>query len=87
MSENTFSYTYSAKENAEINSISDKTEFIVGDLADKITDKYDIICANIVADIIIRLFDNVADYMHLYQIADGRLCKAKSHGKNCIAFE
>ena len=79
-----------AKENAEINSISDKTEFIVGDLADKITDKYDIICANIVADIIIRLFDNVADYMNegalliISGIIDIRyeevLNEAKKHG-------
>lgn len=52
-----------AKENAEINGIDSKTKFIVGDLAEKITDKYDIVCANIVADVIIRLFENVADYM------------------------
>ena len=52
-----------ATENAEINNVSDKVQFLVGDLADKINDKYDIVCANIVADVIIRLFDNVADYM------------------------
>ncbi len=52
-----------AKENAKQNGVSDKTEFIVGDLAEKISDKYDIVCANIVADVIIRLFDNVSDYM------------------------
>ncbi len=49
--------------NAEINDVSDKTEFLVGDLADKISGKYDIVCANIVADVVIRLFDNVADFM------------------------
>lgn len=49
--------------NAEINGVSDKTEFIVGDLADKISGKYDIVCANIVADVVIRLFQNVADFM------------------------
>ena len=49
--------------NAEINGVSDKTEFLVGDLADKISGKYDIVCANIVADVVIRLFDNVADFM------------------------
>lgn len=53
-----------ANENAQINSVSDKAKFVVGDLAEKITGKYNIICANIVADIIIRLFDNVADFMH-----------------------
>ena len=52
-----------AKANAEINGVSQKTEFIVGDLADKISGKYDIVCANIVADVVIRLFDNVADFM------------------------
>lgn len=52
-----------AKENAEINSVSDKCEFIVGDLADKISGKFNVICANIVADVIIKLFDSVADFM------------------------
>lgn len=52
-----------AVQNAEINGVSDKTEFIVGDLADKISGKYDIVCANIVADVVMRLFDNVANYM------------------------
>ncbi len=52
-----------AKENAEINKISDKCEFIVGDLADKISGKYKVVCANIVADVIIKLFDNVEDFM------------------------
>ena len=49
--------------NAEINGVSDKTEFLVGDLADKISGKYDIVCANIVADVVIRLFDNVSNFM------------------------
>lgn len=52
-----------AVQNAEINGVSDKTEFTVGDLADKISGKYDIVCANIVADVVMRLFDNVAEYM------------------------
>ena len=52
-----------AKENAEINKVENKCEFIVGDLADKISGKYDVICANIVADVIIKLFDNVKDFM------------------------
>lgn len=49
--------------NAQINGVSEKTEFLVGDLADKISGKFDIVCANIVADVVIRLFDNVADFM------------------------
>lgn len=52
-----------AKENAEINKIAEKTEFIHGDLAEKVSGKFKIVCANIVADIIIRLFENVSDYM------------------------
>ena len=52
-----------AKENAEINGISGKTEFIVGDLADKVSGKYNIVCANIVADVIIRLLPDVGGFM------------------------
>lgn len=52
-----------AKENAEINNITDKCEFIVGDLADKISGKYNVICANIVADVIIKLFENVEQFL------------------------
>ena len=52
-----------ATENAEINNISDKTEFIVGDLADKVSGKYNIVCANIVADVIIRLLPDVGAFM------------------------
>jgi ribosomal protein L11 methyltransferase len=52
-----------AKENAEINKVQDKCEFLVGDLADKISGKFNVICANIVADVIIKLFNNVADFM------------------------
>ncbi len=52
-----------ATENAEINNISDKVEFLVGDLADKISGKYEVICANIVADVIIRLLPDVHQFM------------------------
>ena len=52
-----------AKENAEINNLSDKTEFFVGDLADKVSGKYNIVCANIVADVIIRLLPDVGNFM------------------------
>ncbi len=52
-----------AKENAEINNVTNKTEYIVGDLADKISGRFNIVCANIVADIIIKLLENVEDYM------------------------
>lgn len=49
--------------NALINKVSDNTKFLVGDLAEKISGRYDIVCANIVADVVIRLFDSVKNYM------------------------
>lgn len=52
-----------AKENAEINSISEKCNFFVGDLADKVTGKYNIVCANIVADVIIKLLPDAKNFM------------------------
>ena len=52
-----------AKENAELNGVSDKTNYIVGNLAEKIDGNYSIVCANIVADIIIELLENVSNYM------------------------
>ncbi len=52
-----------AFENAQKNSISDKVSFVKGDLCDKITDKYDVVCANIVADVIISLLENVDNFM------------------------
>ncbi len=52
-----------AKENAEINNVTDKTTYLVGDLADKVSGKYSIVCANIVADVILKLLENVADFM------------------------
>ena len=52
-----------AKKNAKANGVDKKTEFFCGDLAEKAEGKYDIICANIVADVVMRLFENVAEYM------------------------
>ncbi len=52
-----------AKENAALNGLSDKAQFVAGDLAEHAEGKYDIVCANIVADVIIRLCENVTDYM------------------------
>ncbi len=58
-----------ARENAEINKIDKKTEFIHGDLADKVSGRYKLVCANIVADVIIKLFESVGDFLE----TDGRL--------------
>ena len=52
-----------AKENAQINNIDGKCEFLVGDLTDKVSGKYNVICANIVADVIIKLFGNVGSFL------------------------
>ena len=52
-----------AKENSKINFVDSKTNFIVGDLAEKIDAKYNIVCANIVADIIIKLTADIDKYM------------------------
>ncbi len=52
-----------AKENAEINGIAEKAEFKVGDLTNVVTGKYGVVCANIVADVIIRLLPDVKAFM------------------------
>lgn len=51
-------------ENAKLNKVDDRFEVKIGDLTEKITEKYDIVCANIVADVIIRLSENVEQFMH-----------------------
>lgn len=52
-----------ANENAEINGVSDKTEFVCGDLTDKVHGQFEIVTANIVADVIIRLLSTVKTYL------------------------
>ena len=79
-----------AKENAELNNVSDKIEYIVGDLADKISGKYNVVCANIVADVVIRLLGDVRTFMEenavllVSGIIDARendvLAAAEKHG-------
>jgi len=51
-----------SKENAEINGVSEKVSYFEGTL-DNIQGKYDIICANIVADVIILLTNKIATYL------------------------
>lgn len=53
-----------AVSNAAINNVDSKVRFEVGDLAEKVSGKYDIVCANIVADVVIRLFDSVKNYIN-----------------------
>ncbi len=52
-----------AKENALLNNVADKAKYILGNLDDEITEKYDIVVANIVADAIIALSDSAANHM------------------------
>ncbi len=52
-----------AKTNAELNGLADKCDFFCGDLVDKITGQFDIVCANIVADVIIKLCDSVMQFI------------------------
>ena len=52
-----------AKENAEINGLENKTEFLEGDLTEKVIGKYDLVCANIVADVVIRLFPDTVKFL------------------------
>ncbi|MBR0466623.1 MAG: 50S ribosomal protein L11 methyltransferase [Clostridia bacterium] len=52
-----------AKENAKRNGVNKKCDFIVGDLAKTVEGRYNIVCANIVADVVIRLLQSVKNYM------------------------
>lgn len=53
-----------AQENADLNHVGDKITLVCGDLTQKISGKFDVICANIVADVIIRLCNDVTAFMH-----------------------
>ena len=53
-----------AAENAEINRVGDRFTAIAGNLTDKVTGKYQMVVANIVADIIIELTENIENFMY-----------------------
>lgn len=54
-----------AGENAALNQVTrEQAEFLCGDLTDRVSGQYDIICANIVADVIIKLCETVPQFMH-----------------------
>ncbi len=50
-------------ENADINGVSEKINTVVGNLADKVSGKYDLVVANIIADAIIALSPDVKQFM------------------------
>lgn len=52
-----------AEENAELNGVSEKFTAKCGDLTEHAQGKYNLVLANIVADVIINLTDNVKTYM------------------------
>lgn len=52
-----------AKENAELNGVSDSVKFLAGDLTDKVSGKFNLVSANIVADVIIRLLPSLAEFL------------------------
>ena len=52
-----------AVENAQMNSVSDKCEFVAGNLTDKVEGIYEVVVANIVADAIIMLSADVKNFM------------------------
>jgi ribosomal protein L11 methyltransferase len=52
-----------SKENVELNGFSNIIDVRYGDLTDVIEEKADVIVANIIADIIAKLSENIADFM------------------------
>ena len=52
-----------ARENAALNGLADRSAFICGDLVEAVTGQYDVVCANIVADVIIKLCESVTPFL------------------------
>ena len=52
-----------AQENANLNKVGGQVNYICGDLARDVTGQYDIVCANIVADIIMRFAPDVPAFL------------------------
>ncbi|MBQ6818513.1 MAG: 50S ribosomal protein L11 methyltransferase [Clostridia bacterium] len=52
-----------AIENAQANQVAERFTGICGDLTDKVHGKFQVVCANIVADVIMMLNENIRDFM------------------------
>ncbi len=52
-----------ANENSAINGTTGRVTYLNGDLVAKVTGTYDIVCANIVADVILRLLPDLGRYL------------------------
>ncbi|MBR5783437.1 MAG: 50S ribosomal protein L11 methyltransferase [Clostridia bacterium] len=50
-------------ENAARNGVAEKSEFVAGNLVDKVEGCYDVVCANIVADVIKMLLGDIGRFM------------------------
>ena len=52
-----------AEQNAKLNGVDGKTGFICGNLTDKVSGKFNIVTANIVADVIIMLNNDILKFL------------------------
>lgn len=52
-----------ARENAALNHVEDRFTALCGDLTDKVSGQFDVVAANIVADVIIRLTQDIERFM------------------------
>ena len=52
-----------AEENAALNGVQDGLSLFCGDLTEKVSGHFDIVCANIVADVILRLAGNIGSFL------------------------
>ena len=52
-----------ARENAAVNQVASRCTFLQADLTQGLSGQYDLICANIVADVIIRLLPDIPRYL------------------------
>lgn len=75
-----------ARENAKLNSVDSKFKSICGNLTDRVSGKYDIIIANIVADIVIKLTENIDNFMKqdTIYIMSGIIASRESDVKNIL---
>ena len=53
-----------AKDNARLNDVDQKIDVLAGDLLQKVQGKYDIIVANIASDAIIKLSNNISEFLN-----------------------
>ncbi len=73
-----------AAHNAEINALTDRCEIICGDLTEKVGGVFDLVFANLTADILTRLYDGIGavvrkgSYIILSGILDSKLAEVET---------